>query len=197
MTTSSSAPALACALDTPILVYSLLNGHPASAVCDQLLRSQSGWFTSPLVLLESYAILTKVYDVAVPLAAQKLAQTVHLPIQVVDLDVQATLVVLQNVATLGLDSTDAALLALTQNLGAKELATDDQRLMHACTSVGISARCPLDTALRQQIAAWETANLPVKGLPRILRRIQQWLASGYPQAAVDFWSKTGGGAHIP
>jgi len=197
VTTSSSAPALACALDTPILVYSLLDGHPASAACDQLLRGQSGWFTSPLVLLESYAILTKVYDVAVPLATQKLAQTVLLPIQVVDLGIQATLDVWQSVATSGLDSADAALLQLTQNVGAKELATDDQRLMQACKSVGITARCPLDSILRQQVAVWEAANLPSKGLPRILRRIHQWLVQAHPQAAVDFWSQTGGGAHIP
>lgn len=142
MTTSSSGPALACALDTPILVYSLLDGHPASAVCDHLLRSQRGWFTTPLVLLESHAILTKVYDVAAPLVIQKLAQMIHLPIQVVDLGLQPTLDVLQSAASLGLDSTDAALLQLTRNVGANELATDHQHLMQACKSAGITVHCP-------------------------------------------------------
>src|SRR3712207_8472589 len=58
-----------CAL--PIL-YSLLQGHPASAPCEQFLRGYSGWFTSPLVLFEARGVLTKVYGVDVTLATQKL-----------------------------------------------------------------------------------------------------------------------------
>ena len=63
--TSSSSPSLALerALDTMILVYSLLQGHPAVLPCEQFLRSHSGWFTSPLVLIEAKDILTKVYSV--------------------------------------------------------------------------------------------------------------------------------------
>jgi predicted nucleic acid-binding protein len=47
---SSSSPRLECGLDTMVLVYSLLQGHPALAACEQLLRARTGWFTSPLVL---------------------------------------------------------------------------------------------------------------------------------------------------
>jgi hypothetical protein len=47
-------------------------GHPAALPCDQFLRSQSGWFSSPLVLLEAKNILTKVYSVDAAAATAKL-----------------------------------------------------------------------------------------------------------------------------
>jgi hypothetical protein len=56
---------------------------------------------------------------------------------------------------------------------------------------------PLDAVLRQQVAAWENTNLPGKGLPRILRRVHQWLSQTHPQAAQNFWSQTGAASHLP
>jgi predicted nucleic acid-binding protein len=59
--TFSSSPALVLerGLDTMILVYYLLQGHPAALPCEQFLRAHSGWFTSPLVPTEAKNILTK------------------------------------------------------------------------------------------------------------------------------------------
>jgi len=50
---SSSSPLLERGVDTMVLVYSLLQGHPALPPCEQLLRAHSGWFTSALVILEA------------------------------------------------------------------------------------------------------------------------------------------------
>ncbi len=75
--------------------------------------------------------------------------------------------------------------------------TDDQRLARACVASAITAVSPLDAALRQQVATWEAAHLAPKGLPRILRRVHQWLASSHPQAAQDFWAHTGGTRRLP
>ena len=61
--TSSSSPPTECGLDTMILVFSLLQGHPANLPCEQLLRSEPAWFTSPLVIMEAKNILTKAYGV--------------------------------------------------------------------------------------------------------------------------------------
>lgn len=58
---SSSSPALERGLDTMVLVYSLLQGHPAATACEQLLRAHSGWFTSTAVFFEAKSVLTKVY----------------------------------------------------------------------------------------------------------------------------------------
>ena len=62
--TSSSSPALERGLDTMLLVYCTLQGHPAAPACEQFLRAHTGWFTSPLVLFEAKGILTKVYGVS-------------------------------------------------------------------------------------------------------------------------------------
>jgi len=45
-----------------MLVYSLLEGHPASAACEQFIRGRTGWFTTPLTLLEAKTVPVKVYD---------------------------------------------------------------------------------------------------------------------------------------
>jgi len=98
---------------------------------------------------------------------------------------------------MGIDLTDAVLLQTAQAQGALWLATDDSKLMQACQQVGITPETPIDATLRQQMAAWEVANLPAKGLPRVLRQVHQWLSQTHPQAAQDFWSQTGGGNHLP
>lgn len=93
--TSSSSPPLLCGLDTMILVYSLLQGHPAATACEQLLRAHAGWFTSPWVLFEAKAVLTKVYGEDPALVTQKLAQVAHGPVVLVDLARTDVITVLQ------------------------------------------------------------------------------------------------------
>ncbi len=74
---------------------------------------------------------------------------------------------------------------------------DDRKLIQVCHQVDIAVENPIDVSLRRQMASWESENLPQKGLPRILRRIHQWLCQNHQQAAEDFWSQTGGGSHLP
>ena len=195
MTSSSSTP-LDCALDSMILVYSLLQGHPAAPACEQLLRMRSGWFTSPWVLFEAKAVLTKVYGEAPELVTQKLAQVVHGPVALIDLLPSDVVTVFHLADSHGLDLTDAVLLLTARRHGSRLLASDDHQLSLACSQFGITALSPLDTALRQAVAAWEASFLPPKGLPRVLRRVHQWLSHSHPQAAHDFWSHTGGGSHL-
>jgi predicted nucleic acid-binding protein len=180
-----------------ILVYSLLQGHPAALPCDQFLRSQSGWFTSPLVLVEAKNILTKVYGVDAGAATAKLRQFAGGPAVLLDLDQATVSSAFQLADTHGLDVTDAVLLHLAQQHGAGHLATEDQRLTQGCLRLGITPVSPFDPALRQQVAAWEAGNLAPKGLARVLRRVHQWLSQTHPQAAQEFWSQTGGGSHLP
>lgn len=50
-------------LDAMLIAYSLLDDHPASAVCESFIRERTRWVTTTLALLEVKAILTKVYAV--------------------------------------------------------------------------------------------------------------------------------------
>jgi predicted nucleic acid-binding protein len=195
--TSSSSPPLERGLDTMILVYSLLQAHPANAPCEHLLRSLSGWFTSPAVLIEAKHILTRVYSVDPATATTELLQFAAGPVVLLDLDQPTTIAALQLADTHGLDLTDAVLIHLARQHGAAHLVTDDHRLTQVCPLFGIAPTSPLDATLRQQVAAWENAHLQGKGLPRILRRVHQWLNQLHPQAALDFWSHTANGSHLP
>jgi predicted nucleic acid-binding protein len=196
MISSSSLP-LERGLDTMVLVYSLLHGHPALTACEQLLRAHPGWFTSPWVLFEAKSVLTKVYGEDPTLATQKLTQVAGGPIVLLDLDPADVPTVFGLADTYALDLTDAVLLHLAYRHGAGYLATDDQRLSLVCSQFAITPLSPLDAVLRQAVGAWEAAHLPPKGLPRVLRRVHQWLSQSNPQAAQNFWSQTGAGSHLP
>jgi hypothetical protein len=88
---TSSNPVVERALDTMLLVYSLLKGHPAALPCQQFLSVFSGWFTSPLVLVEAKNVLTKVYSVSAADATQKLLQFAGGPVLLLDIDSAVTI----------------------------------------------------------------------------------------------------------
>ena len=196
MTSSSNQP-LERGLDAVIMVYSLLDGHPASATCERFIRTHSGWFTTALTLLETKAVLTKVYGVDSSLVTQKLAQLAVAPIAILPIDAATVLSSMHTADSLRIDLTDAVLLQAVQAQGATRLTTDDRALARACQEIGITPENPIDAALRQEMVAWEDDNLPVRGLPRLLHQLYQWLRLHYPEAAQDFWSRTGGGSHLP
>ncbi len=195
--TSSFSQKVERGLDTMLIVYSLIDGHPASTVCEQFIRKQTGWFTTTFTLFEAKSILTKVYGVDAVYASQRVAQLASGPIVVSAVDLTTALAAMSTADTQGIDLTDALLLQTAQKQGVSRLATDDGKLIKECHKFGIMPENPIDNAIRQQITAWETANLPVKGLPHVLRQIQQWLSQHYPQTVQDFWSQTGGGSHLP
>ena len=195
--TSSSDRQSERGLDAMLIVYSLLNGHPASLVCEQFIRSRTGWFTTTFTLFESRAILTKVYGVDATLASQKIAQFASGPIDILAVDLATALAAMNTADAMSIDLTDAVLLQTAEAQGASWLATDDSKLMQACRQVGITPESPIDATVRQQMAVWETANVPAKGLARVLYQLHQWLNQTHPQAAEDFWSQTGGGSHLP
>jgi predicted nucleic acid-binding protein len=69
-------------LDAMLIVYSLLDDHPASAVCESFIRERTHWLTTTLTLFEAKAILTKVYAVDATLASQRLSQFSAGPIDI-------------------------------------------------------------------------------------------------------------------
>ena len=184
-------------LDAMLIVYSLLDSHPASAVCESFIRERPRWVTTTLTLLEAKAILTKVYVVDATLASQRIAQFSAGPIEIIEVDLPMTLAAIQIADMLGIDITDAVLVQASLTRGAKILATDDRKLIQACSQIDLVPETPIDDLLREQMADWETRNLPQKGLPRILKRIYHWLHQHNQQISEEFWSQTGGGSHLP
>ncbi|GBC94822.1 tRNA(fMet)-specific endonuclease VapC [bacterium HR16] len=197
MMTSSSDVRLERGLDTVILVYSLLEGHPASSACEQFLRSRTGWFLSSLSLLEATAVLHKVYGVPVSNVHKKLVEVCMGPISVLSVDEWAVLEAIERSEALRIDLTDAVLLVLAIRNGVPCIATEDEPFARACQTAGLKTEAALDEALRQQVAEWEEQWLPAKGLPRVLRQIERWLFTRYPEVAREFRSITGECSHLP
>lgn len=194
---SSSSPALERGLDTMVLVYSLLQGHPAAPACEQFLRNHSGWFTSTWVFFEAKSVLTKVYGEEPIAVTQKLCQIANGPMILLDPQPADLAGVLSLADSHSLDLTDAVLFHVVLENAAPFLVTDEARLAKVCPQFGITATSPIDAALRQAIAAWEAQHVPPKGLPRVLRRVHNWLMQSHGQAAQDFWAQTGAGSHLP
>jgi len=179
------------------IVYSLLQNHPASAACEQFIRARTGWFTTASSLLEAKAVLTKIYGIEAALATKNLTAFTEELVEVLPIDASTALAAMRLADVQGLDFTDAILLSLTSSLGATTLATDDRKLAQASAQFGITVENPIDDSLRQLMTAWESTKLAPKGLPRILRHIHDWLNRTHQATAQDFWSQTGGGAHMP
>src|SRR5262245_1951396 len=143
MTSSSSPATVDRGLDTMVLVYALLDGHPASTTCEQLLRAHGGWFVTSLALLEAKAILTKVYGVTPALASSKIEQFANGPIKVIELHRDGAVAALGLADSLGVDLNDAVLLQAAAQHGVKWIATEDGRLAKVCGPIGITAHAPL------------------------------------------------------
>lgn len=185
-----------------IVVYSLLaEEHPASRLCEGIVRSAPAPFTTSVNLLEISAVLNKVYGIErmrPGLVVEKLSRLSDLGIiEVIEVDAQAALSALRISAKEGIDYNDAVLLDAARRSGAGHVLTSDRNMIRACRAHDIRAEDPFDDDLRQAIAQWEEAYLPPKGIARILHRIYLWLRSEHPHVAESFWSHTGAGAHLP
>ena len=144
MTSSSDQIALR-GLDAMLIVYSLLEDHPASAGCESFIRERPRWLTTTLTLLEAKAILTKVYVVDTALASQQISQFSAGPIEIIEVDLPMTLAAMQIADTLEIDITDAILVQASLARGANALATDDRKLIQACHQVNLIPETPIVT----------------------------------------------------
>jgi predicted nucleic acid-binding protein len=195
MTTFFSPPQRG--LDAAPIIYSLLRGHPASAVCESYIRNHADWLTTPITLLEVDAVLRKVYGVKPTLAAQKLAQFAAGPIVVPAIDAGLATSAMSCAASFGIDLADAVLLETCRIHRVSMICTDDEKFVRTCVAVGLTAETPIDSAMRQQITVWESANLPAKGLTRLLFHVRHWIEQEEPRLAQEFWNRTGAGSHLP
>ncbi len=138
MTTTSFSPSLR-GLDAAPIIYSLLNGHPASRVCESYIRSHSGWLTTTVTLLEADAVLRKVYGVDPVMVAHKIAQFAAGPITVVAVDVALAVPAMTTANSLGIDLADAVLLECCRAQRLSIIATDDEKFGRACVQLGLTA----------------------------------------------------------
>jgi predicted nucleic acid-binding protein len=179
------------AVDSNLLVYASLADHPASAACDQYLATESLWLTSVVNLIEVHRGLVSVYGVVENEADAKLTGFLS-ALTVGSLTSELTSASLPLRQAYGIDFNDAILLQTCRERSVTAMATDDVRLASACGAFGIAVENPIDAAARAQMASWEHANLPAKGLPRLLLRVHRWIEARDPNLAADLHSATQG-----
>ena len=175
-------------IDTPLLVYSAIPDHPARGILRQELDREQ-WASTTYVLLEVYQVLIQTYNMPPRVALRATANLANSPIRWVQLDAVSAMAALTERAAGGLESADALLLALAGK-GAGTLVTTDKRLIRHAIALGVAARNPIDSLLLSEIARWEDALLPSKGLPRILRSAERWLRGRYLELANQFIEAT-------
>ena len=165
-------------LDSNILIYSILEGHPASEACEQLIISGEGkfnWVTSPITYYETFHILIRVYGMEPSQVLNKIKEVMDLPFDIQPLDSRIIITSLEKSIFHSIDMNDSVLLMMGINLGIPIIATDDRKLIKACENYGITCENPITETLRDEMRAWESKNLPEKGIGRIYYRVYDWL----------------------
>lgn len=182
-------------LDANFLIYSLLEDHPASKVCEKLILScenKFDWITSPITLIETFYVLIKIYGQKIEDVYNKIKAIVKLPLGIVSLDQLLVISALDKRIRHQIDINDAILLQIGIEIGIPIIATDDKRLAKAVEDYGIVCENPITKEIRQEMAEWERINLPEKGIARIYKGVHKWLEDKDKSIADEFKSLTKG-----
>jgi predicted nucleic acid-binding protein len=186
------------ALDTNLIVYSLIEGHPASGVCDSFIKDpRRSFYTTSLTPFEVYYALHRVYNVPRIDAASKALSLLEAPLTIVDVATADVRPAIERCSSKSLDVNDSLLIQMCVGLDIPSLASDDRRLLKACEEEGIQPVSPIDDEQRQLMLKWEQEKLPPSGLPRLLARIHNWMQQADPQVARTFLQATGNLRHMP
>ena len=167
-------------LDTNLLVYALVESHPASQVCEEFILDgieKFDWVTASTTFFEAYFVLTKLYRVEDQHVLNKLEILLKSAIIIRELPSSRILDALKKAQKYKLDSNDSILLELAKTDRITILATDDQRLARAAKTEGLVIENPIGPEIRTIIVKWEQNHLPSKGATRLLSRVHAWLNS--------------------
>jgi predicted nucleic acid-binding protein len=182
-------------IDTPLLVYASLTGHPAHDKVQRDLR-RGTWASTVLTLYECYHVLTRDYSVTPDDAATIVTRLARTLIAWVPVDSKQAASALARYCGSRLETTDATLLLLSQEDGGT-LVTTDRRLLREAQVQGIAVRNPISPELAEEIAHWEHQRLPAKGLARLMATVERWLRAEDPSIAARFIVATDGLKHPP
>ncbi len=180
-------------LDSNILIYSLLEDHPASDVCEAVILSCENkfeWVTSPITFIETYYVLINVYGQEASQILQKIRKISKTPIIIITLDKNLVLSSLEKALIHQIDTNDSILLQIGIDLGISIIATDDKKLIETCNNYGIICENPITEDIREEMRIWEQKNLPEKGIRRIYFDIYKWLYKKNAKLADEFKVKT-------
>lgn len=182
-------------IDTPLLVYSRVEGHPAERPVQEALATGE-WASSVLVFLEVYQTLRRNYGLTPREATEEVLELAVSPIRWFGVDIEQARLIAARRRDSGLDGPDAALLILcAEDRGV--LFSLDARLLRAATAQGLAASTLIDQGTMDRVRGWEEQNLPERGLPRFLRAVERWMADEAPDLLPRFNEATSGLTRLP
>ena len=187
-------------IDTNILVYALVEGHPATSACEAFIRRVSErklLVTTPLTAFETYYVLWRVYGLSREKAFEQADSFFDSPLEFIEITEEDARVALRKVMEHSLEANDALLLAACLHRGITSLATDDRRLLRACQEEGVHTEEPVDDKVTREMERWEKEKLPEKGAQRLLHRVYSWLLDVEPKVAKKFKQATGNMKKLP
>lgn len=182
-------------IDTPLFVYAYVEAHPAQPQAEEVLRAGS-CASSVLNALEVFHVLVGHYVVAVTDTTHAVGRLLRAAVRWAAVEPDDVEPVLRFQERYGLASADAVLLHKAR-AERGVLVTPDRRLLRAGEAEGLAVRNPVSPALAQAIASWEADVLPPRGLPRILRTVEQWLHVRDSSLAEAFRDATANGTSLP
>ncbi len=177
-------------LDSNLLIYSILTDHPASPVCQEFIEASESLVASSITLIELFFVTTQIYGIEPARVLTKINELFASPLTIIAADADTVATALALCAEYKIDTNDAVQIQMCLDLGIPALATDDGRLIGLCKKLKIETKNPITDELKQAMRIWEEANLPQKGLPRILHQIYEWIAAHDHALSDDFRNVT-------
>ena len=185
-------------LDSNIIVYSLLEDHPASEVCGGYLKdSRHTFYTTSLTPFEVYFALHRIYGIPPAEASSKVLSLLQAPLTIFDVRASDLHAAIRRCATKGIETNDSLLVQMCVSSEIPSLVSDDRRLLRVCEEEGIHPECPIGEDHRRLMQEWEKAKLVPAGLPRLLSRVHSWMQEINPQLAESFLQASENLRHLP
>jgi predicted nucleic acid-binding protein len=173
-------------IDSNIIIYSLLQNHPANGDCVKFLEDHDApnvLYSLVDCIYETFRILKNVYRIDSNAIVQRLEKLINTNIVFLSLNLQDSFKALEIQTKNSIQITDARLFLLASTQQIPMIVTDDIRFQMFNRSQRLLTESPITQDTRNKMAEWEKKNLPEAGLPRILARIHAYLNGRDPKAA--------------
>jgi len=187
-------------IDTNILVYAMLEDHPAYHDCyNFLLEAETNFtlYSSVETLFEIYRILRVFYQLDPRAAIEKVVQLESSSILFLETQSKSVRDILESIQQKLIHANDGRLLAIARETASEAIITDDRHFGKVIQELNLKWVTPIQDSTRMEMDAWEQMNLPPKGLPRILASIFNYLQQIAPEVARKFHSDTRNFTSLP
>ena len=187
-------------IDANLLIYALIEDHPASSVCEAFIRKENRYrklYTTVLTPFEVFHVLWKIYGLKREQAMEKALSLFNSPLSFIPITEEVARISLEKIVEYKIDSNDALLLTSSILYDIPSLASDDRKLLKASNEEGIHTQSPINEKLRRDMNEWEKEKLASKGIPRILQRIYKWLLDIDNEIAEEFKKATNNLKQLP